>query len=143
MTDNRSEEMLQQHGIRPTANRVILLRALLAEPYPLSMHELAQRVQTIDKSVVSRTLALFRAQHLVHAFEDGSDQVKYEVCLSHDAYTDSDMHAHFYCKICHRTYCLWDVGLPDITVPPGFEAESVNFVIKGVCEKCARHRKKT
>ena len=68
MTDNRSEEMLQQHGIRPTANRVILLRALLAEPYPLSMHELAQRVQTIDKSVVSRTLALYRAQHLVQAF---------------------------------------------------------------------------
>ena len=59
------------------------------------MKELETKLQTIDKSSIFRTLTLFSNQHVVHQMEDGNDIVRYELCMSNDDETDSDMHAHF------------------------------------------------
>ena len=107
--------------------------------YPISMKELETKIQTIDKSNIFRTLSLFKQQHLVHQLEDGNDIVRYELCLSDDDEEDEDMHVHFYCERCHRTYCLNDIHIPQVELPAGYEQSSINYMIKGVCPKCA-HR---
>ena len=98
-------DLLQQHGIGPTANRIVIVKALAEGDGPQSMRELETRILTIDKSVLSRTLALFRKNHLVHTLEDGDGNMKFELCLSHDDEIDDDEHVHFFCEKCHKTYC--------------------------------------
>ena len=70
------EELFAQHEIRPTANRLIIARALSKASHPLSLSDLVQKIPSIDKSGIFRTLTIFRQQHLVHVLEDGGDGVK-------------------------------------------------------------------
>lgn len=137
------EKMLLEHGVKPTANRVVVLRTLAEAGRPLSLTELETKILTIDKSGVFRALTLFREQHLVHVIDDGSGGVRYETCHSHsDDDTDDDLHVHFYCEQCQRTYCLDHIPVPQVEVPQGFVVNSANYMVKGICPQCAmaRHR---
>ena len=129
------EELFARHGVKLTANRLLIARALQEAGRPLSMTELETRLETIDKSNVFRTLTAFREAHLVHALEDAGDGVRYELCHSHSN-EDDDVHVHFYCTRCHRTYCLEDTPVPPVEVPEGYEAESVSYLVRGVCPEC-------
>lgn len=128
--------MLQERSIKPTANRLLIVRTMVNAGRPLSMAEIESDAKTIDKSIISRTLSLFRDKHLVHAVEAGGDSVRYELCRSHFDDEHDDMHVHFYCDRCHRTFCL-DSPVPSVEVPEGYQVTSVNYMIKGVCPKCA------
>lgn len=127
--------MLQERSIKPTANRLLIVRTLANAGRPLSMAEIESDAKTIDKSIISRTLSLFRDKHLVHAVEAGGDSVRYELCRSHFDDEHDDMHVHFYCERCHRTFCL-DSPVPSVEVPEGYLVTSVNYMIKGVCPEC-------
>lgn len=129
--------LMQQHGIRPTANRIIVAKALAEEGRPLTMTELEDHIGSIDKSGIFRTLTLFKEQHLVHVLEDG-EGVRYELCHSHDHSVDNDMHLHFHCERCGQTICLEDLPIPEVQLPDGYEMQSANFVLKGICPKCRK-----
>ena len=73
------EKLLEEHGIRPTANRLLIAQALEAAGRPLSLMELEARLETIDKSNISRALALFRDARLVHVLEDAGEGIRYEL----------------------------------------------------------------
>lgn len=130
--------LLQVHGIKPTANRILVAKALASSIQPQSLAELERRIISIDKSNIFRALVLFREQHLVHAIEGSSDGTRYELCYSHDHEHDDDQHPHFYCEKCQQTYCLNDAELPEIQLPQGFEAHSANLMIKGLCPHCKK-----
>ena len=131
-------ELLEQHGIKPTANRMIVLQALESSILPQSLAELERKIGTIDKSNVFRALTLFREHHLVHAIEGSSDGTKYELCHSHDHEHDEDQHPHFFCEVCQQTYCLDYMDMPEPTLPAGFELHSVNYMLKGICPHCKK-----
>ena len=137
MEDNNYTTLLEEHNIKPTANRLIVLRTLDGAGRPMSLTELENKILTIDKSGIFRTLSLFREQHLVHVIEDGGDGVRYELCHSHDDDVDDDLHVHFYCEQCHQTYCLDHIPVPGIDLPEGFIMSSVNYMVKGICPHCA------
>lgn len=136
MNTDESVKLLMAHGIKPTANRILILRAITDKGSPLSMKEIETKLLTVDKSVISRSLALFRDHHLVHAIES-ADGVHYETCLSHDEDHDDDEHVHFFCERCHRTFCLTDVPVPEINVPDGFQLRETNVIVRGLCADCA------
>lgn len=136
MDETKSIELLLEHEIRPTANRIMLVRALAEAEHPLTMSELENAVDTIDKSNVFRALALFREHHLVHVMEDGADAVRYELCHSHDGELDNDVHAHFYCERCGRTICLNEIPIPTVALPEGYRMTTINYLVKGICPKC-------
>ena len=142
MKDEASKyaDLLLRHGVKPTANRIIIAEALADADRPLSMTELGDTVESIDKSNVFRSLNTFREHHLVHTIEDGGDSVRYELCQSTDDGHDDDMHVHFYCELCHKTFCLSDTPVPSVGLPEGYRMTSVNYVIKGVCANCAAKR---
>ncbi len=129
-------QLLEEHNIKPTANRIVVVEALASSMLPQSLAELERRIQTIDKSNIFRALTLFREQHLTHAIEGGNDGTRYELCHSHSQDHDDDQHPHFYCEVCQQTYCLDGVEVPQVAVPQGFEIRSVNFMIKGICPHC-------
>ena len=78
MEDAQLIQLMQRHGVKPTANRIVIARALAAAGRPMSMTELETLLETIDKSNVFRTLQAFREAHLVHVLDDTGDGVRYE-----------------------------------------------------------------
>ena len=66
MTEQAILDLMERHGVKPTANRIIIVRTLSESNGPMSLTELEYKILTIDKSSISRALALFRKQHLVH-----------------------------------------------------------------------------
>lgn len=131
-------EILERKGVKPTANRILVLRALLASTQPVSLPELETSMPTMDKSSIFRVLGLFVEHHIAHALEDGSGIMKYEICDGEDQCTLDDMHTHFYCEVCHQTFCFKTIHIPEIALPEGFVMHSINYMVKGICPKCAR-----
>ena len=130
-------ELLASHGIRATSNRIVVVRELALSARPLTLAELEERLLSVDKSGIFRALTLFREHHLVHAIEDGSGAMRYELCHGHGGDDDDDLHVHFFCEQCQRSYCLDAVPVPQVDVPPGFVVTSASHIVKGICPECS------
>lgn len=140
MDSQEIADKLEKKHIKPTANRILVLKTLWEEARPMCLSNLEDVLFTMDKSSIFRVLTTFLEHGMVHAFEDGRGILNYEVCTSEEACNHSDAHFHFYCESCHQTYCLKEVHVPEIKLPEGFTHHSVSFVIKGECAQCrAKH----
>ena len=128
--------LMQEHGVKPTANRILILRALLGAGRPLSMTEIETLLESVDKSIISRTLSAFREARLLHVLADGSESIRYEVCHCASEDEDTDRHVHFHCTRCGRTFCLEEIPVPAVSLPAGYSADHVNFVVEGICPSC-------
>lgn len=132
-------QALENAGIKATSNRILVFRNLMDATSPMSLVELETSLETLDRSSIQRVLTLLSGHGLVHVMEDGRGVAKYEVCHSDDNHHEhDDHHAHFYCEKCLRVFCLEDVRVPHILVPPGYEVTGVNFMLKGFCPDCSR-----
>lgn len=138
MDKKACEEKLLSHQVRPTANRELVLRLIAESDRAVSLSDIETALETVDKSTISRILNLFLEHHLLHAIEDGSGSVKYELCGGKYEHSVQDMHPHFYCEQCHRTFCMQSVTIPPVEVLRGYVVNSVNYVLKGVCSDCAK-----
>ena len=119
MNEANCTQLLEEHGIKPTANRIVVVRELAKSLRPVTLAELDEH-------------------HLVHVIEGGSEGVRYELCHSHDHDHDEDIHPHFFCEKCQQTYCLDYTEIPEISLPKGFEKKSANLMIKGICGNCKK-----
>ena len=50
---------LESKGIRPTANRILVMKTLMGEQNPQSLSNLERKMVSMDKSSIFRTLTLF------------------------------------------------------------------------------------
>lgn len=136
--------LLESRQIKPTAVRLLVLSALEKAECALSLSDLEARLGTVDKSSIFRTLSLFLNHHLVHTVEDGSGMLKYALCPPdcHCGEADheglEDLHTHFRCERCGKTFCLRSLPVPQVQLPPGFCLTSANYVLVGYCPDCAR-----
>ena len=133
---NEYAERLKARGIKPTAVRLLVFKAMAEHPQAFCLMDLEQKLDTVDKSTLFRTISLFHKRLLIHSIDDGSGSVKYSVCSSDCTCSLSDLHVHFYCTRCGKTFCLEHISVPEVQLPPGFLLESVNFVLKGLCLRC-------
>lgn len=134
--------ILETAGIRPTSTRLLIYEAIAGQTDTFSLSTLEKELESIDKSVIFRTLVLFHEHHLIHSVDDGSGSHKYCICHNHGQCNEDEAHCHFYCGVCQNTYCLSQDLIPHIDLPEGFIAHKVNYIVKGVCAKCAsKHRK--
>ncbi len=136
MSHTDIENLLTGKGIKPTANRILVLKELLRNTHPVNLADLETALDPMDKGSIFRVLQLFSEKEIVHVIEDGSRSLKYEVCHSENHHTASDQHPHFYCEKCGALYCLDNISLPDIKLPDDFKVKSINLMYKGICPKC-------
>lgn len=129
---------LESKGIRPTANRILVMKTLMGEQNPQSLSNLERKMVSMDKSSIFRTLTLFLEHDVVHAFEDGRGVLCYELCEEKGACDHHDGHIHFYCESCQRSFCMEDIHIPSFELPEGFSPHSISFVIKGECPECRK-----
>ena len=140
MTHNDFENILIGKGIKPTANRILVLKELVKNVHPVNLADLEMALAPMDKGSIFRVLQLFSEKEVIHVIEDGSRSLKYEVCHAEHHHTATDQHPHFYCEKCGALYCLDSISLPDIKLPDDFKVKSINMMIKGVCNKCINNR---
>lgn len=129
---------LESKGIRPTANRILVMKTLMGEQNPQSLSNLERKMVSMDKSSIFRTLTLFLEHDVVHAFEDGRGVLCYELCEEKGACDHHDGHIHFYCESCQRSFCMEDIHITSFELPEGFYPHSISFVIKGECPDCRK-----
>lgn len=130
-------EKLKRRNIKPTAMRLLILKTMMEFQQAVSLLDLENRLDTVDKSTIFRTITLFLAHRLVHSIDDGTGSVKYAVCSNECTCAVEDLHMHFYCEKCHKTFCFEHTHVPSVDLPAGFTLQSVNFVLKGICADCA------
>ena len=71
---------LSLRDIKPTAMRLLILRTMMEMKRAVSVTDLEDKLDTVDKSTIFRTLTLFLSHHLIHGVDDGSGSLKYAVC---------------------------------------------------------------
>ena len=120
MEENVYLDKLERRDIKPTAIRLLILKNMLEVGRAVSLLDLETLLDTVDKSTISRTIALFLSHHLIHSIDDGSGSLKYAVC---------------------DNSCNCVVHIPVIDLPKGFTLHSINYVLKGICPECASHSK--
>ena len=99
-------DKLAKRDIKPTAIRLLILKSMMEAGRAVSQLDLETLLDTVDKSTISRTITLFLSHHLIHSIDDGSGSWKYAVCDDACNCVLKDLHSHFYCERCHRTFCL-------------------------------------
>lgn len=134
----KAVELLEQHNIKATPNRILVVDALLEASSPLGLIDLETNIRTMERSSVLRVLSLLLDNDVVHIMEDGKGVSKYELCncTDHTHASLSDLHFHFFCENCGRTFCLEQCRIPDFNLPDEFEIHSANFMLKGICPDC-------
>lgn len=141
MNQDMNEEvylrMLTNREIKPTAIRLLVLRTMLHTKQAVSLLDLENLLETVDKSTLFRTITLFLSHHLIHSIDDGTGSLKYAVCHDDCSCVITDLHTHFCCECCHKTFCLENIPIPTVKLPEGFILNGVNYVLKGLCADCA------
>ena len=72
--------LLAKREIQPTAIRILVLQAMLKAGRSVSLLDLENMLDTVDKSSIFRTITLFLSHHLIHSIDDGTGSFKYAVC---------------------------------------------------------------
>lgn len=135
--------IMEHADVKPTSNRILVLKTLLAAKSPLSLIEIETQLHTLERSSILRVLTLFLEHDIVHTVEDGRGITKYEMCHGDRCCSIDDMHPHFYCEKCDRVFCFEDIPIPSIPIPPGFQIRTVNFMLKGICPECHKRTQHT
>ena len=134
-----SDRLLRNFQMRATPVRQEILELFLQKAYALSHHDIETEVSnSLDRVTVYRTLKTFLDKGLIHKVLDDEGSLKYALC--NDACSTAEHHhdhVHFKCTRCGQTNCL-DVDLPGIKLPRGYQAEAVNILIQGICDRCAK-----
>ena len=130
------EEILKIKKVKNTAVRTVVLRHLLSQEKAQSLKDIENALAYTDRSSIFRTLKTFEENKVIHSIEDGSGMTKYAVCAKGCNCDPKDLHYHFYCTNCDKTFCLFDIPIPKIQLPENFKLQQANMVVKGLCENC-------
>ena len=136
MNVKESDRTLKKRNIKPTAMRQLVLEVLTEQTTAISLPELELKFEKADKATLYRTLKTFEENKLIHSIDDGTGAVKYALCRETCECEPQDLHVHFYCTNCQKTYCLNDTPVPAINLPKGFSLNGVNMVVNGICTNC-------
>lgn len=133
------ENILKDKNIRPTAMRMLVYHILSDSDAAMTLTDMENQLQQVDRTTLYRTIKTFENQGVVHAVESGTGVIKYALCEPFcKARHHKDLHLHFHCSICEETTCLTDYEIPQISLPKGYSAKDVHFTISGICYKCNR-----
>lgn len=128
------ENILVDAGVKPTAIRVMVMREIIAHNHPFTLADMENRLVTVDRSTLFRTLTLFLEYKLLHDVDNGSGSKIYCKCECASLHT---AHIHFTCTACGQTFCIRDIDTSVIPHPEGFVVKESSLVMKGLCPKCA------
>ncbi len=133
------DEFLLERGVRPTAMRLLIYKFLARQDSAITLTDIEHAYMKADRTTLYRSIKTFENKGLVHQIDDGTGITKYALCEEGcNCEIENDLHLHFHCNNCNETVCLTDYKIPQISLPEGFQAENVNLVVQGICDKCSK-----
>jgi Fur family ferric uptake transcriptional regulator len=135
------EEFLNEKKVRPTAMRQLIYKFMAQNPVAVALTDIEKAFAKAERTTLYRTIKTFEDKGIVHQIDDGTGISKYALCEDGCTVEDHhDLHLHFHCSICDETTCLTEYKIPQISLPPGYNAHDMNLVVQGTCDKCdTRH----
>lgn len=135
---NEVETFFASKKIRVTAMRLLIYKFLTEKQVAVTLSDIENAFEKADRTTLYRTIKTFEEKDIVHQIDDGTGITKYALCEKGcNCEIETDLHLHFHCNNCNETICLTEHKIPQIKVPKGFISENMNFVIKGICDKCS------
>ncbi|MEP5613758.1 MAG: Fur family transcriptional regulator [Cyclobacteriaceae bacterium] len=131
-------DILRAHSLRVTDCRVDVLQFFLEKKKALSQSDLEYQFKQYDRVTLYRTLNSFLDSGIIHKIPNATGVATYGLChetCSPDHHDHN--HIHFKCNNCGQIECLDDKVVPKVVAPSGYQIESVNMIVDGVCAKCA------
>jgi len=110
--EKEMEFKLAAKGVKPTAMRLLVMDVLSKQDAAISLSELESSFAKADRITLYRTLKTFETHNLIHRVDDGTGALKYALCIDGCECHLKDLHVHFHCTTCKRTYCLADNTIP-------------------------------
>lgn len=134
MTDERA--LLQQHGLRVTAQRLAVLRAVSGMPHATAdaiVEVVRAEIGTVSRQAVYDVLGALASKGIVRRIEPAGSPARYECRVG-------DNHHHLVCRCCGR---LDDVDCATGEAPCLAPVDSLDFVVDeaeviywGTCPDC-------
>jgi len=130
------DQLLRDHGVAVTAQRLALVQALSARPHATA-DELAEDVRavlgTISRQAVYDSLGVLADKHLIRRIQPSGSAARYEDRVG-------DNHHHLICRTCGATVDI-DCALgerPCLTAADdhGFEIDEAEVIYWGRCPPC-------
>jgi len=121
---------------RNTPSKEAVLNLLVSTGKAMSRDAIEHQIDVdIDRATIYRVLNRFCEDGLAHKIvaEDGKQY--FAVCMKCDEKKVADNHFHFRCTSCQTIECLPEAV--QFSVPDGYNVESVNCVLSGVCPQCS------
>jgi Fur family ferric uptake transcriptional regulator len=136
-TQPDAAQLLERHGLRPTRQRVAVLRALAGERNDATAQEihamLVGKGERVGLATVYRTLAALSECGAVDALSHHQGEVCYRLC-------SEGHHHHLVCERCHRVVelgdCDLDSWLASRASRHGFTISRHTVEVTGVCREC-------
>ena len=121
---------------RSTPTKEAVLSLLSNAGKAMSQDVIEKKIeQNIDRATIYRVLNRFCEDGILHRIvaEDGKQY--FAVCIKCEEKKLADHHFHFRCTVCQTIKCL---PVPvQFSLPKGYQVESVNCILTGVCKDCA------
>ena len=132
------DQLLRQHGLHVTAQRLAIMRAVAARPHATA-DELADDVRSvigsISRQAVYDTLGVLADKDLVRRIQPAGSAARYEDRVG-------DNHHHLICRSCGTMFDIdCAVGeVPCLTASDdhGFEIDEAEVIYWGRCPSCRR-----
>lgn len=117
--------------------RLLVLDYLAKQGSAVTITDIENAFEKSDRITLYRTLKTFEDHALIHSINDGSGATKYALCQEGcECNYPNDIHLHFYCEKCQRTFCLPKVTMPSLSLPDKFNLNHVSLVGRGTCDRC-------
>jgi Fur family ferric uptake transcriptional regulator len=136
--DSQIERILKHSELSVTGGRKKILELFLHNPGALSHGDIEKRAgEKFDRVTVYRTLQIFLEKGIIHAIPTADNSILYALCKNDcSPIGHHDNHVHFICNFCGKMICLENVSIPELNLPPEFNATQVDVVISGICKEC-------
>jgi Fur family ferric uptake transcriptional regulator len=135
--ETQAAALLEQRGLRATAQRTLVLAELVREPNDATAQELHERLRLrgrrIGLATVYRTLAVLAEDGVVDVLAHRPGESCYRLC-------GGEHHHHLVCSTCHRVVelagCGLDPWLDAVAAEHGFAGVEHRLELSGVCADC-------
>ena len=136
--NERLVRLLRKNKLKVTQPRLSVLYVISDKETAISQPDLEKLLgNEIDRVTLYRVLATFEEKGILHKIFDLHGTATYALCSTDcDEHHHHDEHVHFICSSCNSIYCLDDIKLPKITLPEGYQLNSVGINAVGLCAQC-------
>ena len=130
---------LREHRVRVTPNRLTVFRAMPKSSMPLTVPDLAQKVEGsgLNTATLYRIMETLTELHIVHPVLQDHQSVAYELVEPFARH-----HDHLVCRQCGRTVdvynCRLEGAVKSLSDESGFRIDFHQMEFHGLCPDCQK-----